>query len=1063
MTEFFCDLLKASFHGSIVILAVLLLRQLLKRAPRSVFCLLWLLAGLRLVLPFEIESSLSLQPEIGQPALSIQANQPVQVPDILVQEPEGQPLEVLPPQTPTLPEGYRDPVQSDPFLYKVEDGTIAPLTWTDIAAWVWLLGMGVMLVASVISYIRLKGRVREAYLIENGCFECPGLDTAFVLGFLPPKIYLPAGLTDDEKKFIFDHENTHIARHDHWYKLLGYGVLSIHWFNPLVWIGYGLLCRDIELACDEHVVKYMNLNQRKAYSAALLSCGGHTARIAACPVAFGESNPKQRILNVLNYRRPGFWISLLAVIAVIFVAVCLLTSPGNREDREVEGTPEEWMQQIEDTLYTIQSPDAYAITELRDFGGSAAPMEQHQRQTFRYGENWFLWETEEGSGTYQGRLGLNGSCFSASGQELSFDWQPDTSGNVLSDPWLYSFDLSGSDARAISRQETEEGYTLRLLVQEPYEDSWIRVEEYYVDFCFDREDQFLRAMHHAETMTLTVTTQMLCQDLPGSDIRTTIETYAGHGIAALLPGVWEGEALVTGIGLPDAGQENYDVRLVLNTDGTGTWEFSQDGELEEGLCRSFRYSVEADVLVLHQEPHGEDRLRYRLTGDTLSFENSYAMTLHRAGTLHLPENEEAYMALCRDAVAELQGRMQFHLSETLAYFTGDREDSRSNVVFWWDETNWLRQSYATRLRENHNHLYYDDYLYYQVQGEEGDPTWNRLDTAADAQYGLPWLCLLQWDNQIVTFNGAGWEGTELRVSVTVHSTPPTLGWDSIVEYDVLFSFDQSGTLTRAIMTAVLDDIKVIDDLKIETTPAANIRDRIESFAAQRPPEVCVGLPLAPEVYLQLCRTALENYRSQGSWVVLIDRQFSGPDAMNESSSQLWYIHGEDWLRQTIISETDFNMEIWNLYKNGVSYTRESAAVHDPANGEGYDSGWKEGEDLSGWDLPWCLEFDWDKADITFVENRTDGSSNLVTFRVQGSPLPSHDTEVAEYDVSFWLRPSGEVWKMQLQYTETWQMRLNGEDHTAQMHTVTTISPNASAPEEAEKMIELKYQEVLNQP
>ena len=1058
MTELFSALLKASFQGSIVIVAVLILRLLLKNAPKSVFCLLWLLAGLRLVLPFEIESSFSLQPRLDEAPLSIQVQQPVQVPDILVQEPEGEPLEVLPPQTPTLPEGYRAPVQSDSFLYKVEDGAISPLTRTDIAAWVWLLGMGIMLTASVVSYLRLKRRVREAYLMENGCFECPGLDTAFVLGFLPPKIYLPMGLSEEEKKFIFDHENTHIARHDHWYKLLGYAVLSIHWFNPLVWIAYALLCRDIELACDEHVVKYMSLSERKAYSAALLSCSGHTAGLAACPVAFGESNPKQRILNVLNYKRPGFWISLLAVIAVIFVAVCLMTSPGDEENREVEGTPEEWMQQIEETLYTIQAPDAYAIIELRSFGGSAAPMDQHQRQTYRYGENRFRWDTEEGSGEYQGWLCLNGSCFSATAPETSFDWQPDTSEDVMPDPWLYSFDLSGSDAQVISRQETEEGYTLRLLVHEPYEDAWIQAEEYYVDFCFDREDQFLRAMHHAETMTLTVTTQMLCQDLPGSSIRSTIEDYAGSGIAALFPGVWEGETVVTGIGIPNPSQEAHDVKLILNTDGTGAWEFSLDGELIEGLSHSFTYRVEGDELLFQYAPNGEERVPFQLTLDTLHLEGSYNMTLYRTPDFLPQANEDGYLELCRSAVLELQGRMQFHLSETLAYFTGDREDSRSDVSFWQDETNWLRQSYVNRFRENRNHLYYDDYLYYQVQGEEGDPTWSRLD-AADAQYGLPWLCLLQWDNQLITFNGAGWEGTELRVSVTVHSTPPTLGWSDVVGFDVLFFFDQSGNLTRAIMTAVRENIKVIDDLKIEATSAANIRGKIEWLAAQRTPEVCIGLPLAPEVYLQLCRTALENYRTQGSWVVLVDRQFSGLDAMNESSSQLWYIHGEDWLQQTIISESDFHQENWYLKKDDASYSRESVVFHNPANGENHDSGWQAHEDLSGWALPWPLEFDWDNADITFIENTTDGTSDVVTFRVQGSPLPSHFKDVAEYDVSFWLRPSGAVWKMELRYTETWQMRLNGEDYTAQVHTVTTIDPNASAPEEAEKMIALKYQEI----
>lgn len=326
------SLLEASFRGSIVILAVVALRFVLKKAPKSLFCLLWLLAGLRLMLPFQIESMFSLQPRLEDSGLIVQAEHPVQVPDILIQNPDGLPLDT-PVQAPTLPEGNWSEPESESFLYYVEDGVLTgPLTFLDFAGPIWLLGLGVMLVLSLVSYLRLQRRVSEACRCADGCWECPGLETAFVLGFVNPRIYLPTGLSDRERKFIFDHENTHIARHDHISKLLGYLVLSVHWFNPLVWLGYHLLCRDIELACDEHVVKYMDLTQRKAYSNALLTCGTHTSRFAACPVAFGESSPRQRILNVLSYKKPTVWIMGLALIAVIFVSVCLLTSPSDAPD-----------------------------------------------------------------------------------------------------------------------------------------------------------------------------------------------------------------------------------------------------------------------------------------------------------------------------------------------------------------------------------------------------------------------------------------------------------------------------------------------------------------------------------------------------------------------------------------------------------------------------------------------------------------------------------------------------------------------------------------------------------
>ena len=388
MTELFYAVLKASVQGSIVIFAVMTLRLLLKKAPRSVFCLLWLLAGLRLALPFEIESGLSLQPRLEASQISLQAQEPVQLPAVTdpVQDVQASPV---PEQTPTLPAGNWENVQTEDIPYKVEDSAITePLTWTDIAVPVWLLGIAAMLAASAFSYLKLKRRVREAYLIENGCFECPGLETAFVLGFLPPRIYLPAGLSDREKAFIYDHENTHIARHDHWYKLLGYGVLALHWFNPLVWVGYSLLCRDIELACDEHVVRNMSLTERKAYSAALLSCGGQTARIAACPVAFGEANPKKRILNVLNYKRPTFWITLLAVIAVAFVALCLLTSPGDQGLAALldVGDFDAAYLASGDCIATISDPAD--IRQLKKLLGSLSADRSSPREIPEAGEGW---------------------------------------------------------------------------------------------------------------------------------------------------------------------------------------------------------------------------------------------------------------------------------------------------------------------------------------------------------------------------------------------------------------------------------------------------------------------------------------------------------------------------------------------------------------------------------------------------------------------------------------------------------------------------------------------------
>ena len=669
MTELFSAILKASFQGGVVILAVIALRFLLKKAPRSLFCLLWLLAGLRLVMLFEIPSPLSLQPRLEDTYLAIHVQQPVQVPDIVIQNPAGQPLDTPaePVQTPNLPGAN---VQMDNFPYKVEDGKAEPIRYGDIAAQVWLLGAAGMLIASLVSYLRLKRRVREAYLIENGCFACPGLDTAFVLGFLPPRIYLPLGLSDQEKKFIFDHENTHIARHDHWFKVLGYGILSIHWFNPLVWLGYGLLCRDMELACDEHVVKYMTLPERKAYSAALLSCGGKTARISACPVAFGESNPKKRILNVLNYKRPSFWIVLLAVAAILFVSVCLLTSPENQVEEPEEET--KWNLEME---VSNVSPSGATVNFIQN-----GPFAGYDQAELQFGSDYSL---EKWTGD---------------------NWEP-----------------------------------VEMLPQE-YDVAW------------------------------------------------TMEAY------------------------------------IINRNGTTAqhidWAWLY-GELPPGrymLGKSvdlFRGTGDSEINMFWAEFVIEEPKQLRPIWD----ENMM---------------EEDYLAICRDAVAELQSREQCHISETLAYFRGETEDSRNYIAFWKDGENWLRESYVTQMRENRNLLFYDGLLHIQRQKEGEEAVWDLVDAAKPEQHGMNWLHWLRLEERDVIFDAAGPVEDEFRVSVRVCDTPPALGWDDIQEFDLLFIFDEAGNLTRVIMGAVRGNLKVIDDMKIETTLAGNIHSKMEQFAAQRP-------------------------------------------------------------------------------------------------------------------------------------------------------------------------------------------------------------------------------------
>ena len=315
MEKFFASLLEMSLSGSIVILLVLALRLALKKAPARLVCLLWLLAGLRLVLPFHIEAEFSLQPDTQQ------LLQPV-VSDRVYAPQEFVPQDMIP-AMPTMGENIT--VNTEVGVTTTVQRTI---DWIAVAAYIWAAGVAGMLAFTVISYVRLKRQVREAIGTADGAWECDSLNGPFLLGYIKPRIFLPAGIAGSDREYVLSHERTHLAWGDHWTKLVGFLCLSLHWFNPLVWLAYWCLCKDLETACDEQVVKGYDVEKRKAYSKALLACSAGSRPVSACPVAFGEVNVKERIMMVLNYRRPGFWICLVCLVAVIGAAVFFLTDPA---------------------------------------------------------------------------------------------------------------------------------------------------------------------------------------------------------------------------------------------------------------------------------------------------------------------------------------------------------------------------------------------------------------------------------------------------------------------------------------------------------------------------------------------------------------------------------------------------------------------------------------------------------------------------------------------------------------------------------------------------------------
>ena len=316
MAAVFLKLLNLSISASWLVLAVLVLRLISKRSPKWVNVLLWGIVALRLVLPFSIESALSLIPsaETVSPAA----------------------VQFAP--APTITSGVSvidNAVNSSlsEHFAAVPTASVNPLyVWTEIAGWVWLIGLGAMLLYALVSYLRLRRRVSVSLPIQDHIYLCDAISSPFILGVVKPRIYLPSGLDEVQRQNVLAHEQAHLARRDHWWKPLGFALLAVYWFNPVLWLAYTLLCRDIELACDERVIRTMDESAVKTYSTVLLACSMPRKAVITCPLAFGEIGVKERVRNALHYKKPAFWVVAASVAVCIVVAVCFLTNPPTDTD-----------------------------------------------------------------------------------------------------------------------------------------------------------------------------------------------------------------------------------------------------------------------------------------------------------------------------------------------------------------------------------------------------------------------------------------------------------------------------------------------------------------------------------------------------------------------------------------------------------------------------------------------------------------------------------------------------------------------------------------------------------
>ena len=310
MNELFLKIINMSISASWLVLAVLIFRFVLKKAPKWINVLLWGIVAIRLICPFSFESTLSLIPSA-----------------------ETIPLNIGMDTTPTINSGISainnavNPIISQSNTPMAGASVNLLQITIGIYEYIWIFGMIALALYTAISYWRLRRKVDTAVRYKDNIFQSENVSFPFVLGIIKPRIYLPFKMNGQYLEYVVAHEQAHICRKDHWWKPLGFLLLMIHWFNPLMWLAYVLLCRDIELACDEKVIKELGNEQRGDYTQALVACSVNRRMIAACPLAFGEVSVKERVKSVMNYKKPAFWVIIISVIVCVGVAVCFLTNP----------------------------------------------------------------------------------------------------------------------------------------------------------------------------------------------------------------------------------------------------------------------------------------------------------------------------------------------------------------------------------------------------------------------------------------------------------------------------------------------------------------------------------------------------------------------------------------------------------------------------------------------------------------------------------------------------------------------------------------------------------------
>ncbi len=356
MEMIFLNVFNRSLAAGWLILAVIVVRFLLKKAPRRLSCVLWAVVAVRLLCPFFPASSFSLIPS-GE--------------TISAEAVRFAPAPAIDSGIPALNEAL-NPMIGERFA-PAPGTSVNPLyIWTAVAGIVWLVGVAVMAGYALLGSLRMRSVVREAVPLESGAalpdnvWLCDAVRSPFILGIVRPKIYLPSGITREQMLCILAHEQAHVERLDHCLKPFGWLLLSVYWFHPLVWIAYMLFCRDLELACDEKVVGGMDLDGRKAYSHALLACSLQRKMIFSYPLAFGEIGVRERVKGILHYRKPAGWLAAVAVLACAAVAVCFLTDPKEKADDSKIRYLDQWYSRSDLSAETIAWLEWYNVLSAEE-------------------------------------------------------------------------------------------------------------------------------------------------------------------------------------------------------------------------------------------------------------------------------------------------------------------------------------------------------------------------------------------------------------------------------------------------------------------------------------------------------------------------------------------------------------------------------------------------------------------------------------------------------------------------------------------------------------------------